>query len=359
MSNYPAPSFGDGLPYGQDQMNALMGNEDRATFQEANYPASIPMNETMGAAIHSSDAFNADMIPQQFVGNEQQVFAQPVPTWNPGNFKFWPGWVRSGLNPQIIDKLACKFTQDQIDSIILVSLVLNEGQTGDDQSQAHFQAYAQAQVHAPQNQMDYAGHGNHPAHVPGSFNDNSVGLQSENGSDHSASTTNTASTATSPSGDEDEDEDEETKAAQAAFRARPAPDHNDRDARNRYLVDGRACKLKYGEIIEKGGFKVSASTLRGRHRTLTKAPEDRLRSPPWTRRDYLVLQELVWKYVDDSSCFSWSDIADEMWEVYHCSYKYCAATVAKAARQLANKPNNGHIPADGVLLSDDEEVERA
>jgi hypothetical protein len=43
--------------------------------------------------------------------------------------------------------------------------------------------------------------------------------------------------------------------------------------------------LTYKEIQKKGGYRVAESTLRGRHRDLTKPKEKRLRKPEWSRRD--------------------------------------------------------------------------
>jgi hypothetical protein len=43
--------------------------------------------------------------------------------------------------------------------------------------------------------------------------------------------------------------------------------------------------MSYKEIKAKGNFKEAVSTLRGRFRTLTKEPEQRVRRPQWSERD--------------------------------------------------------------------------
>ncbi|EGX94482.1 hypothetical protein CCM_02753 [Cordyceps militaris CM01] len=67
----------------------------------------------------------------------------------------------------------------------------------------------------------------------------------------------------------------------------PSPmisDHN-KNAQNSFLIEARASGMSYKEIKAKGGFSEAESTLRGRHRMLTKEKESRVRKPEWTETD--------------------------------------------------------------------------
>ncbi|KAJ4202176.1 hypothetical protein NW767_006137 [Fusarium falciforme] len=58
-----------------------------------------------------------------------------------------------------------------------------------------------------------------------------------------------------------------------------------RASRDQYLIDRRADGYTYREIKEAGGYAEAEPTLRGRWRTLTKKPEQRLRKPKWEQND--------------------------------------------------------------------------
>ncbi|WAO89109.1 Hypothetical protein NCS54_00648700 [Fusarium falciforme] len=58
-----------------------------------------------------------------------------------------------------------------------------------------------------------------------------------------------------------------------------------RASRDQYLIDRRADGYTYREIKEAGGYAEAEPTLRGRWRTLTKKPEQRLRKPKWEQHD--------------------------------------------------------------------------
>jgi hypothetical protein len=58
-----------------------------------------------------------------------------------------------------------------------------------------------------------------------------------------------------------------------------------RASRDQYLIDRRADGYNYREIKEAGGYAEAEPTLRGRWRTLTKEPEQRLRKPVWKQHD--------------------------------------------------------------------------
>jgi hypothetical protein len=55
--------------------------------------------------------------------------------------------------------------------------------------------------------------------------------------------------------------------------------------KDKFLISSRQDGLSYKEIKRRGGFKEAESTLRGRYRTLTKAPEQRRRKPTWSDGD--------------------------------------------------------------------------
>ncbi|EJP66723.1 uncharacterized protein BBA_04016 [Beauveria bassiana ARSEF 2860] len=75
----------------------------------------------------------------------------------------------------------------------------------------------------------------------------------------------------------------------------PSPalsDHN-KNAQNAFLIDARARGMSYKEIRIKGGFTEAESTLRGRHRMLTKDKDSRVRKPEWTETDIELLRKAV------------------------------------------------------------------
>ena len=59
----------------------------------------------------------------------------------------------------------------------------------------------------------------------------------------------------------------------------------DRTAKDRFLLEKRLEGMSYKDIRIRGGFSEAESTLRGRHRTLTKTREARVRRPEWTDID--------------------------------------------------------------------------
>ena len=60
---------------------------------------------------------------------------------------------------------------------------------------------------------------------------------------------------------------------------------NDKAARDELLIECRRRGMSYKEIKSAHNFTEAESTLRGRHRTLTKEKKDRVRKPEWTRND--------------------------------------------------------------------------
>ncbi|KAL6867017.1 hypothetical protein J3F83DRAFT_766070 [Trichoderma novae-zelandiae] len=67
----------------------------------------------------------------------------------------------------------------------------------------------------------------------------------------------------------------------------------ERAAKDRFLVQSRREGISYKDIKRLGNFTEAESTLRGRHRTLTKAKKDRQRDPKWTDLDIHLLKEAV------------------------------------------------------------------
>ncbi|TQV94460.1 hypothetical protein IF1G_06471 [Cordyceps javanica] len=96
-----------------------------------------------------------------------------------------------------------------------------------------------------------------------------------------------AGTSVAPSVD-DSDSNYPASSAQSSQPSRlPSPtlSDNHKDAQNAFLIDARAKGMSYKEIRVKGGFTEAESTLRGRHRMLTKDKESRVRKPEWTETD--------------------------------------------------------------------------
>jgi hypothetical protein len=58
-----------------------------------------------------------------------------------------------------------------------------------------------------------------------------------------------------------------------------------RIAKDKFLLDSKREGKSYKQIRLEGGFTEAESTLRGRHRTLTKKPEERVRKPEWESND--------------------------------------------------------------------------
>ncbi|KAJ3477238.1 hypothetical protein NLG97_g8892 [Lecanicillium saksenae] len=65
----------------------------------------------------------------------------------------------------------------------------------------------------------------------------------------------------------------------------PALSEDRKSAQNAFLINARAKGMSYKEIKLKGGFTEAESTLRGRHRMLTKDKDSRVRKPEWTDTD--------------------------------------------------------------------------
>jgi hypothetical protein len=58
-----------------------------------------------------------------------------------------------------------------------------------------------------------------------------------------------------------------------------------RIAKDKFLLDSKREGKSYKQIRMEGGFTEAESTLRGRHRTLIKKPEERVRKPEWESND--------------------------------------------------------------------------
>ena len=81
----------------------------------------------------------------------------------------------------------------------------------------------------------------------------------------------------------------ESSESQAAAADIPMPDASgidlDRQARDRFIVACRERGMTYREIKKAGRMHEAESTLRGRHRVLTKSKAQRIRKPQWTEKD--------------------------------------------------------------------------
>lgn len=80
-----------------------------------------------------------------------------------------------------------------------------------------------------------------------------------------------------------------TSTQEAIGPPRTPEEESKRNVENRLLVDGKAAGLTYKEIRSRinrrFGGDVAESTLRGRHRAMTKQKKDRVRKPTWMPKD--------------------------------------------------------------------------
>ncbi|KAM5351170.1 hypothetical protein ACJ41O_003893 [Fusarium nematophilum] len=117
----------------------------------------------------------------------------------------------------------------------------------------------------------------------------------------------------------------------------PPPAHNNRKAKDQYLVIGRACGLSYKQIKAKGRLTEAESTLRGRYRTLIKPKEMRVRRPVWSHQDHVLLRDGVsfctLKFTVGMEKISWKTVAAYMVS-RGASYHYGPATCAKVWRSM-------------------------
>ncbi|KAJ4169818.1 hypothetical protein NW754_005965 [Fusarium falciforme] len=118
------------------------------------------------------------------------------------------------------------------------------------------------------------------------------------------------------------------------IRSFPPPDHNSRASRDQYLIDRRADGFTYREIREAGGFVEAEPTLRGRWRTLTKDPEQRLRKPKWEQNDLVLLRRVTYRWFTDNNKQvgdarpPWKILAQEMFDE-GASYHFGSGTISK------------------------------
>ncbi|KAJ3469413.1 hypothetical protein MRS44_003478 [Fusarium solani] len=132
----------------------------------------------------------------------------------------------------------------------------------------------------------------------------------------------------------------EAQPAQNANRSRPdirsfpPPDHTCRASRDQYLIDRRADGFTYREIKEAGGYAEAEPTLRGKWRTLTKDPEQRLRRPVWKQHDLELLRRVTYRWFTDNNKEvgdarpPWKILAQEMFDE-GASYHFGSGTISK------------------------------
>lgn len=75
----------------------------------------------------------------------------------------------------------------------------------------------------------------------------------------------------------------------------------DRNARNEYLREARRHGLSYKEIKCRGDFTEAESTLRGRHRILSKPKEMRVRNPQWNYSDVRFHHQSIFLILTDTT----------------------------------------------------------
>ncbi|KAH0034262.1 hypothetical protein KCU78_g2300, partial [Aureobasidium melanogenum] len=120
----------------------------------------------------------------------------------------------------------------------------------------------------------------------------------------------------------------------------------DRNARNEYLREARRHGLSYKEIKCRGDFTEAESTLRGRHRNLSKPKEMRVRNPQWNYSDIMLLVKAVGlfskisrgsgPYMTNSSPRSkvpWKKVAEWM-SLHNASYPFASVACAKKWEQI-------------------------
>ncbi|GAB0144791.1 hypothetical protein EsHS_00005248 [Epichloe bromicola] len=76
-------------------------------------------------------------------------------------------------------------------------------------------------------------------------------------------------------------------------RQRPSAEVELRTYEDIVLVESRKEGKSYKRILQENNFQVKESTLRGRHRALTKHSSQRPRKPQWTQKDIDLLKEAV------------------------------------------------------------------
>ncbi|KAI8671687.1 hypothetical protein NCS57_00644500 [Fusarium keratoplasticum] len=117
------------------------------------------------------------------------------------------------------------------------------------------------------------------------------------------------------------------------IRSFPPPDHT-RESRDQYLIDRRADGYTYREIKEAGGYDEAEPTLRGKWRTLTKEPEQRLRKPKWEQHDLELLRTVTYRWFTDNNKQvgdarpPWKILAQEMFDE-GASYHFGSGTISK------------------------------
>ncbi|KAM0436662.1 hypothetical protein ACHAPT_002371 [Fusarium lateritium] len=123
------------------------------------------------------------------------------------------------------------------------------------------------------------------------------------------------------------------------------PAADDRDDMDRYIMECRNIGASYKEIREVGGFKEAESTLRGRYRTITKLPQERVRRPRWTVADARILFTATMEYVNahgldptEKLKLPWKSIENRMQQL-GVSYRFGYGTLSRMwTRIVENEP---------------------
>ncbi|KAI9838574.1 MAG: hypothetical protein M1819_004886 [Sarea resinae] len=98
-----------------------------------------------------------------------------------------------------------------------------------------------------------------------------------------------------------------------------------RSMRDLFLVQSKLAGMPYREIREQGNFLEAESTLRGRYRTLTKQPSQRVKKPEWAIEDVRLLEEAVMLLAREPRGFK---LAKDKRDTPTISWKQVAAYIA-------------------------------
>ncbi|PTB66257.1 hypothetical protein BBK36DRAFT_1119660, partial [Trichoderma citrinoviride] len=133
----------------------------------------------------------------------------------------------------------------------------------------------------------------------------------------------------------------------------------ERAAKDRFLIQSRREGISYKDIKRLGNFTEAESTLRGRHRTLTKAKKDRQRDPKWTDLDDHLLKEAVRLLAHgqhpDRAKLSWMAVSVYIKE--HGGYEFGYSTCHKRWVRLESTGQLGDTSYDDSWEDDEDDDE--
>ncbi|ETS76126.1 hypothetical protein PFICI_11513 [Pestalotiopsis fici W106-1] len=105
-----------------------------------------------------------------------------------------------------------------------------------------------------------------------------------------------------------------------------------RQKQNKFLLEKKREGMSYKDIKREGGFTEAESTLRGRFRTLTVAPAERVRKPAWKAGDDELLRQGVRKYAKgadiNTAKIPWAKVANYL-KAHGASYNFSVGACSK------------------------------